>query len=479
VTEQELLLRATLAPEPAAREAYRAWRAQADLATLDRASQRVLALLAERLDGDDDAVAEKVRRIGRFTWLRTQVLLERAAPGIRALTDAGIPVLLIKGAAVLAHTGWQVARRPMDDLDIAVPRALAAPAAEWLVACGFEPPFDPTTAHFDELHALGFRHPSGAEIDLHWHVLHESLHRDADADFFAAAQPAQLRDVACSVLCREDAFLQAVIQGREPTETHPLRWAADAAELLRAAPSFDWARVHEQARRHRLTRELREGLTVLAELGLVDAAPRAQRTPRLREEVTSWLRREVAPGAPLRPRHGPLYLKHTWALPRARAIPRHALWRASGRRFAPPRDAPGAKALGASLRFQHGEPGTRILGRGWWAPDAFGTWSRGREAVLVLPVEHDGPLKLAFEITPFVTTDQVLVTVDGAPAARWRFSNQELADEQRTLAVPARLGRRHVALRFASRPRSPLAAGYSGDPRPLGLALRSLRYFCL
>ena len=68
------------------------------------------------------------------------------------------------------------------------------------------------------------------------------------------------------MICREDALLQAVTQGREFTETHPLRWAADAAELLRDAPAFDWERVTEQARRHRLTRELREALAVLADV---------------------------------------------------------------------------------------------------------------------------------------------------------------------------------------------------------------------
>ena len=81
VAEHELLLRATLGPEDEALDAYERWREEVDLATVDRASQRVLALLSERLgDRRDDAVAEKVRRIARFTWLRTQLLLERSAP---------------------------------------------------------------------------------------------------------------------------------------------------------------------------------------------------------------------------------------------------------------------------------------------------------------------------------------------------------------------------------------------------------------
>ena len=75
-----------------------------------------------------------------------------------------------------------------------------------------------------------------------------------------------MRGVACRVLCREDALLQAITQGREFSDTHPLRWAADAAELLRDAPAFDWDRVVEQARRHRLRSELRAALAVLAEV---------------------------------------------------------------------------------------------------------------------------------------------------------------------------------------------------------------------
>jgi hypothetical protein len=510
VAEHELLLRATLGPDDEALDAYERWRAEVDLATVDRASQRVLALLAERLgDRRDDAVAEKVHRIARFTWLRTQVLLERSAPAVRALTESGIPVLLIKGAAVLAHTGWQVARRPMDDLDIAVPRALAAPAVEMLRACDFVPPYRPTRAHLDERHALGFRHPSGAEVDLHWHTLHASLHHDADAAFWAAAQPARLRDVDCLVLCREDALLQAVVQGREHTETHPLRWAADAAELLRGATDFDWDRVLEQARRHRVGRELREGLDVLAELGVVPedvraegaarraAGGRARRadeaaghgplapSPRARisDELTGWVRREVAPGARLGPRHAALYLKETWALPRARSIPRHALWLACGRRAGAPEDRPPAAAvpLTDSLRFQLGESGTANLGEGWWAPDTYGAWTRGREAVLVLPLDapHDAPLRLTLEVTPFLATTrpylEVGVSVDGERHATWGFSGVAGIAEQRPLDVPARANRERIALRFAVRhPLSPLAARYGSDPRPLGFALRSV-----
>jgi hypothetical protein len=501
MTGHELLLRATLAPEPEARDAFAAWRAQADLATLDRASQRVLSLLAERLDGQDDEVAAKVRRIARFTWLRTQVLLERTAPAVRALAESGVPVLLIKGAAVLAHTGWRVARRPMDDLDLAVPRLLAPQAIAVLGELGFTSPLASDPRHLDERHALPFRDSAGAELDLHWHVLHSSLHRDADRDFWAAAVPAHVRDVECLALCREDALLQACTQGREYSETHPLRWAADAAELLRGAEAFDWDRVVMQARRHRLARELGEALTVLAEVtgepippaGLRKRAPRlvARRAEessgdgplapraadRLGDELRDWVRREVAPGTRVTPKHAALWLKQTWALPRVRDIPRHVLRGVDD----PTPETTVALRRGDVLGFRHGEAGTSCLGAGWWAPDEHGTWSRGRETVLVLPLAGAEPaaLTLAIDLVPFLTPTrphlEVRVSVDGEQRQRWGFSGTTLADTRRVVRVPACEGRDRIALRFAVRhPLSPLAARHDGDPRPLGIALRGL-----
>jgi hypothetical protein len=466
----------------------------------------VLSLLAERLDGQDDEVAAKVRRIARFTWLRTQVLLERTAPAVGALAESGVPVMLIKGAAVLAHTDWKVARRPMDDLDVAVPRALAPQAIEVMRGLGFGSALAGDPRQLDERHALPFRHPSGAELDLHWHVLHSSLHHDADTEFWAAAEAAEVRGVACQVVCREDALLQACTQGREYSDTHPLRWAADAAELLRGAERFDWDRVVEQAKRHRLGREMREAARVLAEVtgepvpaaavggGMRrrattsarwrragGAARRAEesggdgplaptRAERVQDEWLSWVRRELAPGTSLRPTHAALFLKDAWALPRVRNVP--------FRRTVEDPTPPGAVALrrGDTLGFRHGEAGVANLGAGWWAPDPHGTWSRAREAVLVLPLADpdDGPFTVTIDLVPFLPPSRphLEVRVGGQ---RWGFSGTTLADTRRVVRVPAQAGRERIALRLQIRhPLSPLAARYDGDPRPLGVALLGL-----
>ncbi len=490
----ELLLRAAIGSGGDAERAYADWRRTQDLRDLGGAAHRVLPLLAERLDGDEDHVAQQVRRVVRFTWLRTQFLIERCLPGIRALRDAEVPVMLAKGAAVLAHTGWEIQLRPMDDLDIAVHREDAPRAARVLRDAGLHQaslPEEPgATTIYDEIHALPFKDVAGAELDMHWHVLHGSLHRGADAEFWERSQPAQIRDVPVVVLAPEDTFVEVAGHGMQINVEHPLRWAADAVLLLRATPGFDWDLVAETATRHRMADQIAAAVSALQRVApdVVPAVlphglrPRGRR--RTSPQVGEFVRRTVAPGESPRPGHAAAYLKEVWALDRARSIPGHAAWIASGRR---PRLAPADRAAASAptgagdLGFHAGAPGTTLLGPGWWASDAHGTWSRGREAVLRIPVAGDAPdAVLDLWLVPYLTSAQPLLELDvfagGTHVARWVFHGSRRTEEQRTLRLRSD-GRAGLPLRFVQRgPRiSPASASDFADPRPLGFALRRMR----
>ena len=499
---EELLLRAAVGSGDAADRAYDAWRGMQDLRDLDGAAHRVLPLLAQRLsDADDDAVAQQVRRVVRFTWLRTQFLIDRCLPGIRALRDAGLPVMLAKGTAVLAHTGWEIQLRPMDDLDVVVHREHAAQAVDILRATGRRQPSLPSdpasTSIYDEIHALPFGDEAGAELDLHWHVLHGSLHRGADAEFWERSRPARIRDVPLAVLAAEDTFVQVAGHGMQVSAEHPLRWAADAVLLLRGTPAFDWDLVAETASRHRMAREIGGAVDALARVApdLVPARlPPCLRRGRRRLRPTTpeaaaareFVRRTVAPGEPVRAGHALAYVKEVWALDRARRIPAHAAWIVSGRRprLAPRDELPpgGPPQAPAEPSFQAGTDGVPFLGPGWWSSDLHGTWSRGREAVVVLPLPADGPSPLLLDIwlVPYLSTAQPVldldVFVDGTRAARGSFRGSLLREERCTVRLPGG-ERSSLAVRFVQRtPRiSPTRASDLADPRPLGFALRRMR----
>src|SRR5688572_8020735 len=104
---QRLLLRSVLCEADAAGEAFAEWRRRVDLDLIDPESNRLLPLLARRLDdiAPTDPVRDRVRGIYRHAWVRNQLILRDAASLARALGDGGVPVLVLKGAALLRYYG--------------------------------------------------------------------------------------------------------------------------------------------------------------------------------------------------------------------------------------------------------------------------------------------------------------------------------------------------------------------------------------
>ena len=139
--EQAALIRAALFDGEDALAAWREWRAVADLDDLDAASDRLLPLLYRNLVrfGVDDPWLGRLRGIYRFHWVRNQVLKQSGASALVTLAEAGIDTVVLKGAALgeLHYRG--VGLRPMNDVDILVPRARALDAMNALQEAGYTP----------------------------------------------------------------------------------------------------------------------------------------------------------------------------------------------------------------------------------------------------------------------------------------------------------------------------------------------------
>jgi hypothetical protein len=499
-TNERLLLAAAIGPPAEARAAYATWRATVDLDTLHGSALRVLPLLADRaVSTDDDLVTKQVMKVVRFSWLKSQMLLTHALTAIENLTLNGIPVMLVKGAAVVVHTHEQLYLRPMDDLDIAVARHQAADAAFVLTAIGMTASSlsgDPTdTAIFDQVHALPFIGASHAILDLHWQIIHGSLHRGASSEFWDRAVPTTLRDVPVLALSPADTLVQVVAHGQRLNDQRPLQWATDAALLLRDRPDFDWELVASVAQRHRVAnvvgRALKRLETVAPDL-FPATLPRAlrgdRRQPRPASIASHWdefARRTIHPGERATPGHGIDFLKETWAVDRLRELPSLAAWWASGRRLSRITSVPVTTSIdplgpGEELHFQSTGPGPGLLGSGWWAPDYHGSWSRGREATLAVPLAGSaGPVaELAVSAVPFLSPDDPYLAVrvyrDGRLVARWGYSGGG-REETRHLRVTVAPAGELITLRLVfSRRISATDAGLLADNRPMAFALRSI-----
>jgi hypothetical protein len=345
---QTLLLRAGLLSGD---EALRAWHRVEpglDLSRLDQASQRLLPLVYANLRRHG-ASARRLAELGdgyRAAWLWNQRLFQRAAEIVEALERAGIPSIVLKGLALVMTCYRDVGARPMGDIDVLVPAALAVPAAGVLSRSGWAPRYALTPAFLSVKHAAPFDGGGGEECDLHWRVFEEAGEAAADDAWWATSITIDFRGARFGLLCPTDQLLHVCIHGAKWTWSPAIRWVADALLIVRAG-GIDWPRLVAQARARRFTLRMRETLCYLStamgaaipaetleQLSRLPLSPlerleyRVQsREHRLLGELpTYWCNYlRARPGGMLRPLGFARYLQRAWALESPSDVPRRAL----------------------------------------------------------------------------------------------------------------------------------------------------------
>jgi hypothetical protein len=288
--EQEFLLQACLEPDESAATALRAWMDAVDIQQIDPGSFRLLPLLASRpvcLEAKPE-VRALAKGTYRRTWYHNQLLLAEGGKVASLLGAAGIPVMIIKGAALSLDDYRDLGARPMEDIDLAVPLEFARRAVELMVAEGWAASATPlkgtmspgrikgrgwspgprAVEAFDERyfhvrHSHGFRNPNGLGIDLHWHIFQEDCDTDSDATSWAEARPA--RRGPFLIPSDHEHLLLILAHAARWNPIPSIRWVADAATLIKTSPELDWEKFLEAAIRRRRTCAAAELLTYLAE----------------------------------------------------------------------------------------------------------------------------------------------------------------------------------------------------------------------
>jgi hypothetical protein len=288
------------------------------------------------------------------TWSRNYMLFHHGGLLLDRLAGAGIPTLLLKGAA-LVHTCYDgdPGLRPMNDLDLAVPATRATQAAEVLRHAGWSARYTITPSFLRIKHAGVFEDGGGRDCDLHWHVFEECCRPGDDDDLWQASREIDFSGSRTRVLSPSDQFLHVCAHGAKWADEPGIRWIADAMLVLATGP-IDWPRVVEQARRRRYVIRMRETLgflrtrmTAPVPESVLDALA-ARPVSRLERFESRILRREHRLLGQLllywchhrRAHDGgalsaaltfPRYLQHAWGFSTLREVPAGALGRAMRR----------------------------------------------------------------------------------------------------------------------------------------------------
>ena len=220
-----------------------------------------------------DQVNDDQKKVAR----RTAMLLLQSRRVHSAFDEAGIPVLVLKGAALACGVFGDIGLRQFNDLDLLVapddiPRArrlLVSLGYEWLLAAELG---DDTTFFEQEQELLHMSRATeyemssgGGSIDLHWGTkqLETTVARKAGtaSRLFKNAVPCTVRDQELRTFCPEHTLIHSCVHATWHA-CLPLSLLVDVAACLFRAESLDWEKVKTEALAMGLHRRLAVGLAV-------------------------------------------------------------------------------------------------------------------------------------------------------------------------------------------------------------------------
>jgi len=212
--------------------------------------------------------------------IRSAVLLTELAAVLDRLARAGVPVLLLKGAALAETLYGDPALRPLCDLDLLVHETAIGLASAVLTAGGYSmarPAARPGATRIWGNELL-FSKPGlvGIQVELHWRVLDSPFgqQRLPLGWFWETATPVRVGHAAARTLGPEAALLYLCAHLTLHHRGAGLKWWLDPAELIwRHKKRLDWPGLLRQAEAGALVMPLQEALSTLVEMWGVRVPP--------------------------------------------------------------------------------------------------------------------------------------------------------------------------------------------------------------
>jgi hypothetical protein len=265
--EQTWLLHAAVSGGDRAIQSWRSWRDQIELDDIDPASFRLLPLVYRNMValGQDDPLLKRLKGVYRHTWYKNQILYRQAQGVLADLQQAGIAVMLLKGAALSDRFYRDDGKRFMNDVDIMVPHADFEKAAAIMLENGWRPDLYSSDAMF-WYHRHQFKHGSAfkkqqVEIDLHSGLMR--FMPQNDQVLWRSSIKGNWQGYPVFFLDDTDQLFHTCVHGVTWSFGF-LSWIPDALAILRSETTeVSWPTLIETAQRTRTILYLRNALAYL------------------------------------------------------------------------------------------------------------------------------------------------------------------------------------------------------------------------
>lgn len=235
----DLLLQAVIGPDPViALAAARQWFATQDIDTVGFAEHRLLMAVAARFGqalGDLPAYP-RMAGLQRMLWTKARMALREVQPPLAQIAGAGIPVMLLKGAARLAVSPEDQKSRISHDTDILVAPGHFARALGILTAHRWQASTGESTlcltARLATTRAVNLFYGHFGDIDLHqWGYGPAVALSSVEAALWQSAQAHRFLDVPVLAPAPEDRIALALSSSALDAHAHS-DWLVDCARVL-------------------------------------------------------------------------------------------------------------------------------------------------------------------------------------------------------------------------------------------------------
>ncbi|UDL86847.1 nucleotidyltransferase family protein [Mesorhizobium sp. PAMC28654] len=240
------LLKAALLPddETACHHAAR-WLDDNDIDLVSFREHRLLTAISDRFGRKLSGHAAYPRLVGlqKMLWTKSRMAMREAEPALKAMVDAGVDVMLIKGASRIAVDASAQRGRVAHDIDILV-RPLHMTVAfdvlrdrDWQIATGVSPQYLRT--RLGSIRSMNFFKGSFGDIDLHQLGYDGSqTSEEDDLAIWQRAAKAEFSGVDVFVPSPADRMALAIAHGGLDAHTHS-DWLVDCAVAIHGG-DVDW-----------------------------------------------------------------------------------------------------------------------------------------------------------------------------------------------------------------------------------------------
>ena len=281
-----------IASEPEALAAWARWRQSHTIENCDHSFYRVLPSVFRHLpdSGLEPADRAKLKGVYRYHWTRNQMLIQSATSALRALHEAGVETLALRGLALAHEVYADVGLRPMRDADVLVKPHQLGQAVAVLQACGWR---GTIPADLRSQSGCEFWNEKNHQLNLCWFASPERRWENADVSLWERSRALSIAGAPTRSLHPADGLLQVCLHAVKCTPglagASAGGWALDAVRLVERLSSEDWQMVLSGAREQGLVLTLELALTYLSDLLRCPVPPAV--IAELRRMPVSWSER--------------------------------------------------------------------------------------------------------------------------------------------------------------------------------------------